>query len=180
MITGDLILRGNVVLPDCVVECAEVHLRDGRIAAVRRPGEATSPVAGGVLLEVGGGFIAPGYFDLHVHGGAGADFMDGTPEAVGRVLAAHLRHGTTSVLATTTAARHEQIRAMLAACRQHRVRRQTGCARLLGVHLYGPYFRREARGCHPGGAIREPRADEYGQYLVLRLILSDRNRRRES
>ena len=168
MTSGDLIFRGNVVLPERIVEQGEVHVRDGRIAAVRRQCEATA--AGGDLVDAGDGYIAPGYIDLHVHGGAGADFMDGTPEAVGRVLAAHLKHGTTSLLATTTAARHEQIMAMLTACRRHRDEQQPGCARLLGVHLYGPYFRQEARGCHPAGPIRAPDAHEYDQYLALGVI----------
>ena len=100
----------------------------------------------------------PGFVDLHVHGGDGADFMDGTEEAFRTVCRAHARHGTTSLLPTTTVARHEQHLAFLDLCRRlkrgHRRRR-----RILGAHFYGPYFAYEARGCHPGGrgaAARSP------------------------
>jgi N-acetylglucosamine-6-phosphate deacetylase len=43
------------------------------------------------VVDVGGGYIAPGFVDLHVHGGAGADFMDGTAEAVATACGCHLR-----------------------------------------------------------------------------------------
>ncbi|HQU43822.1 MAG: N-acetylglucosamine-6-phosphate deacetylase, partial [Planctomycetia bacterium 21-64-5] len=169
MLAASTVFRGKIVLPDRVVE-GEVHVRDGRISEiVERSGHSAAP-AGAAMVDAGDGYIAPGYVDLHVHGGAGADFMDGSCEAVGCVLAAHLRHGTTSLLATTTAATHESIMAMLAACRHHRGHPQPGKARLLGVHLYGPYFRREARGCHPGGPIRPPDAAEYQEYLADGLV----------
>lgn len=167
MPTDLFVVRGNVVLPDRIV-AGEAHVRGGRVSEVVE-GRSLPRTA---TVEAGDGYIVPGYIDLHVHGGAGADFMDGSYEAVGRVLAAHLRHGTTSLLATTTAATHESISAMLAACRQHRARPQGGHARLLGVHLYGPYFRPEARGCHPGGPIRPPDPAEYEAYLADGLVVT--------
>src|SRR5204863_8237315 len=100
----------------------------------------------------------------HVHGGHGADVMDGTPEAVRTVCKAHARHGTTRLLATTTVARHEQHLAFLDTCRRLK-QEGTGSARILGAHFYGPYFGLEARGCHPAAAVRAPDPEEYDQYL---------------
>ena len=167
MLADTVVFRGNLVLGDRIV-AGEVHVRDGRISEVIERATAVQAVQ----VDAGDGYIVPGYIDLHVHGGAGADFMDRSVDAVGRVLAAHLRHGTTSLLATTTAATHESISATLAACRQHRDRPQAGHARLLGVHLYGPYFRPEARGCHPGGPIRPPDPAEYEEYLADGLVVT--------
>jgi N-acetylglucosamine-6-phosphate deacetylase len=175
MPADEVIFRGNVVLADGVLEGGEVCVRDGRIISVNPAAEPRS-VGGNERIVSTDGYIAPGYVDLHVHGGAGADFMDGTTEAVGQVLAAHLKHGTTGLLATTTAAPHDQILAMLGACRAFRRPRlgatvaSGGRARLLGVHLYGPYFRAEARGCHPGKPLREPQPAEYEQYLADGLV----------
>jgi N-acetylglucosamine-6-phosphate deacetylase len=176
---GGLLLRGDIVLFDRVVEDGQVHVANGRIVSVGPQSELHATDAAEIVAAEG--YIVPGYVDLHVHGGAGADFMDGSVEAVGRVLAAHLKHGTTSLVATTTAAHHQQIMAMLAACRHFhcpksdaaadsRDGEQCGGARLLGVHLYGPYFRVEARGCHPGDPIRAPEEAEYEQYLSSGLV----------
>src|SRR5262249_9528781 len=116
------------------------------------------------VINLEGGYLAPGYVDLHVHGGAGADFMDGTAAAFRTVCRAHARHGTTSLLATTTVARHEQHLAFLDTCRQLKGK-DTGGARVVGAHFYGPYFGAEARGCHPAAPVRAPEPAEYHQYL---------------
>ena len=119
----------------------------------------------GTVIDAGDGYIAPGFVDLHVHGGAGADFMDSTDDAFSTALAAHARHGTTSLAVTTTVARHEQILAVLETTRRFREKPAPHAARVLGAHFYGPYFRYEARGAHPGAAIRPPFAEEYERYL---------------
>ncbi|HEX5103259.1 MAG TPA: N-acetylglucosamine-6-phosphate deacetylase [Pirellulaceae bacterium] len=154
--------RGNVILPDRVLEGGAVRAQAGRIVAV---GPADGPGSPDNVIDAGDGYIAPGFVDLHVHGGAGADFMDGTEEAFLTALACHARHGTTSLAATTTVARHEQIMAVLEVARQLRKREGAPGSRVMGVHFYGPYFRKEAKGAHPGAAIRPPVAEEYLQYL---------------
>lgn len=156
------VFRGSVVLPDRVLEFGEVRIAEGRIVDVGPAGSA-APAAN--LVDAGDGYIAPGFVDLHVHGGAGADFMDGTDEAFSTTLSAHARHGTTSIAATTTVARHDQIMTVLETTRRFRRRVDASSARVLGAHFYGPYFRYEARGAHPGAAIRPPVAEEYLQYL---------------
>jgi N-acetylglucosamine-6-phosphate deacetylase len=161
---GALVVRhGTVVLPDGLLADGQVVCEDGVITSVRR-GAAIPP--GARVVDAGGGFITPGFVDLHVHGGAGADFMDGTPEAVRTVLAAHARHGTTALFATTTVGRREQIDAMLDACRAVRDawRPEVG-ARLAGVHLYGPYFAAGKTGCHAAEARRDPAAAEYDRWF---------------
>ncbi len=157
-----LFTNATLILPDRLLTG---HLRTAgkRIAAIgpmvgplHQPPEAAT--------DLGGDYLAPGYVDLHVHGGADADFMDGTAAAFRVVCQAHARHGTTSLLATSTAARHEQILAFLGLCRQFRDE-DTGGARVLGAHFYGPYFAPEARGCHPGEPIRPPADEEFAAYL---------------
>jgi N-acetylglucosamine-6-phosphate deacetylase len=156
------IFLGKVVLPDRVLERGTIKVLAGRISDV---GPTAETPARANVLDAGDGYIVPGFVDLHVHGGAGADFMDGTDEAFATALACHARHGTTSLAATTTVARHEQIMQVLKVARRFREQPDPHGSRVLGVHFYGPYFRKEAKGAHPGAAIRPPVPEEYEQYL---------------
>jgi len=155
--------NGTLVLPDALVPEGRVICVDGLIAA---RGRRVPRPAGARVVDARGGFIAPGFVDIHVHGGAGADFMDGTPAAVRTVLAAHARHGTTTLFPTTTVGRREQIDAALAACRE--VQAEWGPAsgaRIAGVHLYGPYFAPGKTGCHAANTRRDPQPREYAAWL---------------
>eukprot|EP01031_Cornospumella_fuschlensis_P009947 gene9947-12198_t len=109
-------VNGTAILADSLLEDAQVICESGRITAVTRRGGRLPPAA--EIIDARGGYISPGFIDIHVHGGAGADFMDGTPEAVRTACSAHARHGTTTLFPTTTTGSPRQIRAMLAACGQ--------------------------------------------------------------
>lgn len=154
--------RGNLVLPDQIMQGGTVRVVDDRITVV---GNASASGGEATVIDAGDGYIVPGFVDIHVHGGAGSDFMDGTDEAFTAALTSHARHGTTSMAVTTTVARHDQIMTVLETTRRFRTQPNSPGARVLGAHFYGPYFRYEARGAHPGGAIRPPVAEEFSQYL---------------
>src|SRR5262249_1646554 len=127
------------------------------------PGPKTSASE---IVDLGGDYLAPGFVDLHVHGGDGSDFMDDDDEAFRTVCRAHARRGTTSLLPTSTVARHDQILTFLRLCRRFRSE-DTGGARVLGAHFYGPYFAPTARGCHPAGPLRPPEETEFADYLAF-------------
>jgi N-acetylglucosamine-6-phosphate deacetylase len=153
---------GTLILADRLLEGGSVTVVDGRITAAH---SGNTPVPSDAeVIDLQGGYLSPGFVDLHVHGGAGADFMDGTADAFRTVCQAHARHGTTSLLPTTTVARHDQHLAFLEVCRRLQ-REGTGGAAILGAHLYGPYFAREARGCHPAAAVRPPDPADYLPFL---------------
>jgi N-acetylglucosamine-6-phosphate deacetylase len=154
---------GHIVLPDRVLEHGQVVIAGETIQGVHSQ-PTPQRNSGAAVIDLQGSYLVPGFVDLHVHGGAGADFMDGTDEAFRIACQAHLRHGTTSLLPTTTVARHEQHLAFLKTCRRL-MREGSGGARILGAHFYGPYFAREARGCHPEASVRPPDPHEFAQYL---------------
>ena len=89
--------------------------------------------------------------------------MDGTDESFRLALQSHARHGTTRLAATTTVARHDQILATLDLTRKFRNEPEPNGSRVLGAHFYGPYFRKEAKGAHPGAAGGSPLQAEAGQ-----------------
>ena len=107
------LVEADRLVPDAVIDA-----RDGRIA-YSGPADARGAVPGDEPpVDCGGFYAAPGFVDMHVHGGAGADFMDGTVAAFETAVAAHTRHGTTTLVPTSTVARHEQTLAFLEACRE--------------------------------------------------------------
>jgi N-acetylglucosamine-6-phosphate deacetylase len=135
--------NATLILPDRLMPDAALTAQDNLITTVghseRTPTDA---------IDLGGLYLAPGFVDLHVHGGDGADFMDGTPEAFRTVCRCHARHGTTSLTPTSTVARTDQYRRFLELCGELHGDVEGG-ARIVGCHFYGPYFARPARGCHP-------------------------------
>ncbi len=160
--TPPQVFRGSLVLPDRIRN-GSIVVREGRIADVLDASAPLPPEAS--FIDADEGYIAPGFVDLHCHGGDGSDFMDGTTEAFRNALRAHARHGTTRMAITTTVARHDQILATLERTHEFRLKPEPDCARVMGAHFYGPYFRYEARGAHPGGPIRPPVEREFLQYL---------------
>lgn len=159
---GEVILPDRT-LPDAYVEC---DAATGRIVSVGRERPA------GAANVIEGRYIAPGYIDLHVHGGSGADYMDGTAEAVRLANRAHARHGTTTIFPTTTTGSTAEIGAMLSACGAVKAAWSAAedGARIGGVHYYGPYFAEDKVGCHSVEGRRDPRPEEYEAFLDGGLI----------
>ncbi|MCX8566291.1 MAG: N-acetylglucosamine-6-phosphate deacetylase [Glomeribacter sp. 1016415] len=110
-------------------------------------------------------YILPGFIDLHVHGGGGADVMEGGAAAQ-TMARMHARYGTTSLLATTMTAPHAELAAVLATLASEVRQRAPGCARILGVHLEGPYINPGKLGAQPS-ATALAALDEVLYYLEL-------------
>ena len=96
-------------------------------------------------------FVLPGFVDLHVHGGHGADCMDGA-DSVRRMARFHARHGTTALLATTVTAPADDLRRAMGGVAQAMAEPGPG-ARVIGAHLEGPFISPDALGAQPPFAI---------------------------
>jgi N-acetylglucosamine-6-phosphate deacetylase len=124
-----------------------VSIAGERIAAVEG-----SAVPDDAWRDASARLLVPGFIDLHVHGGGDADTMQGG-SAIDTIARTHARHGTTSLLATTMTAPLAEIetalRALVRACGE----RTPGAARVLGVHLEGPYISPHKLGAQPAFAV---------------------------
>ena len=165
-----VVFAGTVILADRLLENGVVVCQGGKITAVGAKDKVELP-RDAEIVEAGDGFVGPGYIDIHVHGGDGADFMDGTPEAVVTVNRAHARHGTTTIFPTTTTGSKEQISAMLkSSLAVQRGWTSKDGARVAGVHFYGPYVAEDKVGCHSKAGRRDPDPAEYREHLDLGVI----------
>jgi N-acetylglucosamine-6-phosphate deacetylase len=135
-------LQGLILTPEGWLRGSLTH-RAGRIVALQ--GE---PASDGAWREGANAILLPGFIDLHVHGGGGADTMQ-AGDAIQTIARTHAQHGTTALLATTMTAPPSEIEAALrdlaGACRT----RGDGAARVLGVHLEGPYISAQRLGAQP-------------------------------
>lgn len=161
--------NATAILPDRLAPRSRVVLRNGRIAEIGRAGKRAP--RGATVIDARGGYVSPGFIDIHVHGGGGADFMDGTAGAVRTICRTHARHGTTTLFPTTTTGAPAEIHAMIAACRSVRDEAEpAGGARIAGVHLYGPFFAPDKVGCHSVAGRRDPTPAEFNAYFDTGLI----------
>jgi N-acetylglucosamine-6-phosphate deacetylase len=139
-------LEGDIVTPQGVIQ-GHLLIAQGRIAAI-----AGVPVDAARAGEGGRPVLLPGFIDVHVHGGGGRDTMEGG-DAIEAIARRHVRHGTTGLLATTMTAPvgdiETALRALGPVCRE----RGAQSARVLGVHLEGPYISPGRLGAQPAYAI---------------------------
>ena len=177
----------RAVLPGRVLEDASLCLADGRIVHVlEAPGDgrlpdgfddsdgAASSDGPLLVLDLSGRTVVPGFVELHTHGGGGHDFMDGTTDAFVGAARMHAAHGTTSLLPTTLASSKtallESLDVFAKAKRTSDAAHAEGHgatagARLLGLHLEGPYFPMSQRGAQDPAYIRLPDPAEYEAVL---------------
>ena len=153
----------TLVLPRSLMENAWILL-DNDI--IRDFGQERFPEAE-EILDGNGRYICPGFVDLHVHGGGGADFRDSTRESYLRALNVHLHGGTTTILPTLSSARKDTLLKSIAVFNELKKEENTleGIPHLAGMHLEGPYFSLEQAGAQNPEIIRNPDPAEYLQIL---------------
>lgn len=153
------LVQGGQILPRNII------LRDDRIEETTPPG---SPGSSREVYTIDGKglYLSHGFLDIHVHGGGGADFMDGTGEAWHRIAALHLKHGTTGMVPTTLSASLDELLRTFEVFEQRRNSSDDG-AKLLGLHLEGPYFSPTQSGAQDPGQLRQPEPSEY-EYILER------------
>jgi N-acetylglucosamine-6-phosphate deacetylase len=154
--------HAKLVLADKIREDGFLLEEDGRILETgcmkNFPGGSME------IIPCKGMYLAPGFIELHSHGGGGHDFMDGTAEAIIGAARTHLAHGTTSIFPTTTTSSDEDIFCAIEKFHEaRRVARDMPC--MPGLHLEGPYFNAEQKGAQNPAYIRSPGPAHYNRIL---------------
>lgn len=120
------------------------------------------------VLDSQGCTLLPGFIDVHIHGSAGADVMEATPHSLETISRFVARHGVTAFYATTVTASHADTLAAVRNVAQYQSKGgslQSG-ARILGVHLEGPYISPQFPGAQNPAYVRPPNIEEFEELLA--------------
>ncbi|MGE5362702.1 MAG: amidohydrolase family protein, partial [Bacteroidota bacterium] len=161
--TGKLYTSEEVIEDGAIVYDSRKILSVGRFTDLDLPSDIS-------ITEFSSCSAAPGLIDLHVHGAAGADFMDATDEAFDSITKWHARGGTTAMLATTCAAPLLEIFHAVEKAGDWNEKQNNG-AKILGVHAEGPFFNVDMRGCHLPEYIISPDENAVTTFLEYRKII---------
>ena len=151
------IINGKIIYPQRISENEAVIIEDGKIVDIIK---SECVVCDCETIDAKGLYVSPGFVDIHVHGGGGYSFMDGDVESFLGVARAHAEHGTTSLLPTTLACKHEELIQALdifdEACKAN-----VDGANMLGFNLEGPYFSLKQCGAQNPEYITPPKKEQY-------------------
>ena len=152
--------NGKILTPYRIIE-GTVIVVDGKIKEVS---QGTIDVPDAIEIDAKGQYISPGFIDIHVHGGGGHDFMDGSEEAFLKIAETHAMYGTTGLMPTTLTSELDELYNTLELYKQADKNNTKG-AQFLGMHLEGPYFALSQRGAQDPRYIRNPDPKEYMDIL---------------
>ncbi|MEK6781192.1 MAG: N-acetylglucosamine-6-phosphate deacetylase [Bacteroidota bacterium] len=155
------ISNGKIITPDKIIPEGHILITGNTITAVTEKNIEVDDV---IEIDARGKYVAPGFIDIHVHGGGGHDFMDGTETAFLKIAETHAQYGTTSMLPTTLSSSNEELLQTLAVYEDAN-RNNINGAQFLGLHLEGPYFAMNQRGAQDPKYIRDPNPVEYKDIL---------------
>lgn len=133
-----------------------VEIENGRICSIARRDSAEVPT-GARVLDFPGATLAPAFFDVHIHGAAGHDAMEATPQALSAISGFLASRGTGSFLATTvTAPLDATLRAVEGLAQWIAQPLAEGHAQTVGIHLEGPFLSHAKRGVQPAEHLLAP------------------------
>jgi len=167
-----VICNGKVVLPDRVIDGGYVKMRDGLISGV---GKGEPGPVDGDSIDAAGGWISPGLCDMHLHGCGGYWGFFGADDTL-NMARALAKNGVTSFVPATVSLPHDQVLNAIDEVRKAMnlqpagpdfatAPERAGGARILGLHLEGPYINPELSGAHIPLVIRPPAKKEVDEIL---------------
>ena len=153
------IINGRILTPKGWLEGGSVIIDGNKIKAVSN---SDLHIVDAEIIDAKGSFVVPGGVEMHVHGGGGRDFMEGTEEAFRVAVNAHMKHGTTSIFPTLSSSTVPMIEAACNTCEKLMAEENSP---VLGLHLEGPYFNPKQAGAQIPEWIKPPVPEEYEPLL---------------
>lgn len=150
------IINGQILTPQGWLKDGSVLINDEKILEITNSDLA---VIGATVIDAKGMFIVPGFVSMHCHGGGGHDFTEGTTEAFKEAVAAHLKHGSTTIFPTLSSTTFENIRLAAATCDQ--LMAEDADTTIMGLHIEGPYLNENMAGTQWKEFLKNPDPEEY-------------------
>ena len=114
----------------------------------------TVPQEPGVDLD--GAYVLPGLVDIHIHGSVGADFSDGDPAGLEQMAAYLAQNGVTSFAPASMTLPYDTLAQAYTAALQLHNARPSHCARLMGIHMEGPFLSGKRNGAQNSTFLKKP------------------------
>ena len=149
------IINARILTPQGWLKDGSVILRDNKILEVTNCDLA---VIGADVIDAKGMYVVPGGVEMHVHGGGGRDFMEGTEDAFREAIAAHAKHGMTSIFPTLSSSTVPMIEKAVETCNKLMAEKNSP---VLGLHLEGHYLNLKKAGGQMPENITDPDPNEY-------------------
>ena len=149
------IVNGRILTPQGWLTDGSVVVEGNKILSVLN---STLPVEGAERIDAKGGYVVPGGIEMHIHGGGGRDFMEGTEEAFRVAVAAHMQNGTTAIFPTLSSSMVPMIEKAMETCDKLMDEPDSP---VMGLHLEGPYFNPAQAGAQIPEWIKAPVPEEY-------------------
>lgn len=153
------IINAQIVYDNTVKRGENIYFENGVITAIT---DENLPCD--YTIDAKGDYVSAGFIDIHTHGGGDSDFMDGSAQAFITPAIAHSKFGTTSLFPTVTSGSYEEIDKSCKDFKEAQNLPYDG-ARLLGIHLEGPYFAMSQKGAQDPKYVRNPQPEEYLKIL---------------
>ncbi len=156
------IINGHIITPYRIIKNGVLLISGDKIELVSEVDVETTDHE---IIDAKGNYVSPGFIDMHIHGGGGHDFMDGTEEAYLKIAEIHAAYGTTAMAPTTLTCAKEDLLKAVDLYRSVQSKNTKG-AQFIGLHLEGPYFALSQSGAQDPRYIRNPDVEEYKQIIA--------------
>lgn len=147
--------NGRIIVHHRILEGFSVAIENGIITEI-----SENLLSSEKCIDLQGKYLAPGFIDLHTHGGGGHDFMDGSEEAFKCACLTHLCHGTTSIVPTTLTCLNSELFNFFKVYKKVKREWKNG-PNLLGIHLEGPFFNQAQAGAQDPKFLQLPSEENY-------------------
>lgn len=156
----DVYLQGEKIVKICEMneECAHGEMNKECTCGEANEKSAYSEEENITEITGDGMILLPGFIDTHFHGAMGADFSDGTEDALEKILSYEIQHGITSVCPATMTLPNEELHHICKLTKeyQEKNRQNREVAELLGIYMEGPFFSKEKCGAQRIDCLQLP------------------------